>query len=296
MADMDAYKDKFSESGWRVLENALNEARRRENRHISPEHIIYALMKEEPDLFNEAMLILAIDSQNIRLAVEKRLENNHRHTGENFRIAPETTDIFKYSMDKARSENRRRIKASDMCFALTVNKYHLLNDILQNPEGDFSVSKLVKPAKVNQSYVFSQLKVEPSNFFADFSLENLVKNNTSPSGQLFANCSGSGGGSSGNNAEQTTHNKHETLFYRLKTENSDKFDEKEFISSLEKDVETDITQSGLKITRAERPDLSSFRFFYEFEKLRGQIEIFGEMQTGYYDLQAVIVEKTFRDG
>ena len=261
MADMDAYKDKFSESGWRVLENALNEARLRENQYISPEHIIYALIKEEPDLFNEAMLILAVDSQNIRIAVEKRLENSRRHTGENFRIAPETTDIFKYSMDKARSENRRLIEASDMCFALTVNKYHLLNDILQNPEGDFSVSKLVKPAKVNKSYVFSQLKVEPSNFFANFSLKNLVENSTSPSGQLFANCSGSGGGSSGSNAEQTTHNKNETFFYRLKTESSDKFDEKEFISSLEKDVETRITQSGLKITRAERPDSSSFRFF-----------------------------------
>src|SRR6266513_661280 len=55
MADLEAYKDKFSESGQRVFQNALNESRRRDQNYISVEHIVSALSKEEPDLFNCAL-------------------------------------------------------------------------------------------------------------------------------------------------------------------------------------------------------------------------------------------------
>jgi len=130
--------DKFSESGRRILEGALDETRRREQYYVSPEHILYVLMTEETDLFDVTMHNLSFDSQDIRLAVEKRLENSYRHTGKNFRIPPETTEIFKYSMDKARSEGRRTIEASDMCFVFATDKYILLDDILQNPKGQDS--------------------------------------------------------------------------------------------------------------------------------------------------------------
>jgi len=40
MGNLDPYLDKFSESGRRILEGALDETRRREQYHISPEHIL----------------------------------------------------------------------------------------------------------------------------------------------------------------------------------------------------------------------------------------------------------------
>ncbi len=139
MENLEPYLDRFNESGKRVLEGALNETRRRDQYYVSPEHILYALMTEETELFNATMHNLSIDPQDIRVAVEKRLENSYRHTGKNLRIAPETTEIFKYSMDKARSEGRRTIEASDVCFALATDKYSSLENILQNPEGQDSV-------------------------------------------------------------------------------------------------------------------------------------------------------------
>src|SRR6266851_2608871 len=56
MVDLGAYRDKFGESGQRVLENALGESRRRDQNYIAVAHIICALAKEEPDLFNSTML------------------------------------------------------------------------------------------------------------------------------------------------------------------------------------------------------------------------------------------------
>ncbi len=52
MADIDAYKDKFSESGQRVLEVALDESRKRDQNYVSTEHILHALANEEAELFN----------------------------------------------------------------------------------------------------------------------------------------------------------------------------------------------------------------------------------------------------
>ncbi|MEK7723326.1 MAG: ATP-dependent Clp protease ATP-binding subunit [Acidobacteriota bacterium] len=132
MTDLEAYKDKFSESGKRVLENALSESRRRDQNFVSIEHILFALAEEENELFNATMRDLSVDPRSVRLSVEKRLENSRQHIGKGFRIAPETTELFKRSMDRARSQGRRVIEASDIFYVQASDERSLLNDILQN--------------------------------------------------------------------------------------------------------------------------------------------------------------------
>ncbi len=74
MADIDAYKDKFSESGRRVLEVALDESKKRDQNYISIEHILHALADEEAELFNSTMRDLAVDPRSVKLLIEKRME------------------------------------------------------------------------------------------------------------------------------------------------------------------------------------------------------------------------------
>ena len=132
MADIDAYKDKFSESGQRVLDVALNESRKRDQNYIATEHILHALASEEAELFNQTMRDLAVDPRSVKLLIEKRLEAGRQHTGKGFRIAPETTELFKKAMDRARSQGRRVIEASDIFYVLSNDERSLLNDVLQN--------------------------------------------------------------------------------------------------------------------------------------------------------------------
>jgi ATP-dependent Clp protease ATP-binding subunit ClpA len=132
MTDLEAYKDKFSDSGRRVLDGAMNESRRRDQNYISIEHILHALADEEAELFNSTMRDLSIDPRTVRLLLEKRLENTRAHTGKGFRIAPETTDLFKRSMERARSQGRRVIDGSDIFYVVSTDERSLLNDILQN--------------------------------------------------------------------------------------------------------------------------------------------------------------------
>ena len=131
MVDLGAYRDKFGDSGQRVLENALGESRRRDQNYITVEHIISALAKEEPDLFNSTIRSLAIDPEVVTRAIDKRLDNARQHIGKGFRIAPDTTDLFKRAMERARSRGRKVIEATDI-FDVLSNSDSLLVEVLRN--------------------------------------------------------------------------------------------------------------------------------------------------------------------
>src|SRR5881392_690805 len=132
MADIDAYKDKFSESGRRVLETALDESRKRDQNYVAIEHILHAVAREEEDLFTSTMRDLAVDPRSVKLLIEKRLDSTRQHTGKGFRIAPETTELFKRAMDRARSQGRRVIDSGDIFYVLSNDERSVLNDVLQN--------------------------------------------------------------------------------------------------------------------------------------------------------------------
>lgn len=132
MADIDAYKDKFSDSGRRVLETALDESKRRDQNYVAIEHILHAVTREEDELFTSTMRDLAVDPRSVKLLIEKRLDSGRQHTGKGFRIAPETTELFKRAMDRARSQGRRVIDGSDIFYVLSNDERSILNDVLQN--------------------------------------------------------------------------------------------------------------------------------------------------------------------
>src|SRR5213596_470177 len=118
MADLEAYRDKFGDSGQRVLQNALTESKRRDQNYIGDEHIIHALASEEPELFNSTIRSLALDPAKVNRAISTRLDNARQHVGKGFRIAPDTTDLFKRAMERARSHGRKVIEATDIFEAL----------------------------------------------------------------------------------------------------------------------------------------------------------------------------------
>jgi len=119
MIDLGAYKDKFSDSGQRILEYALNESRRRDQNYVAVEHILKALADEEEELFNATMRDLALDPRSVKLMIEKRLEMSRQHVGKGFKIAPDTTDLFKRAMERARAQGRKTIEATDIFTALS---------------------------------------------------------------------------------------------------------------------------------------------------------------------------------
>ena len=133
MVDLGSYKDKFGDSGQRILEHALNESRRRDQNFVSVEHILQALTIEEPDMFNSAMRELSLDPVVVKMAIEKRLSHSRQqHVGKGFRIGPDTTDLFKRAMERARTQGRKTIEATDIFEALSNSNDSLFIDVLRN--------------------------------------------------------------------------------------------------------------------------------------------------------------------
>lgn len=119
MIDLGTYKDRFAESGQRIFENALQESRRRDQNYIAVEHILNAFINEETDLFNSTMRDLALDPRSVKVQVEKRLESaRFQNVNKGVRIAPETIELFKNAMERARAQGRKQIEATDLFMAL----------------------------------------------------------------------------------------------------------------------------------------------------------------------------------
>jgi hypothetical protein len=155
-----------------------------------------------------------------------------------------------------------------------------------------SFSAFLAIVLVGSVYGF-HMRYGPSTFFSNFSLAQLVKKNGSPSGLLCyeGGMGGIGGGGGGWGSKQVSYNKSESFSCRIKSSLTQEFDEEEFISSLRKDVEKDLNESGPKITRAEIPTSSSFSFEYEEGAMQGRIEINGERKEAqYYSLRASLKE------
>lgn len=185
MADIDAYKDKFSDSGQRVLEVALDESRKRDQNYVATEHILHALANEETELFNATMRDLAVDPRSVKLLIEKRLEAGRQHTGKGFRIAPETTELFKKAMDRARSQGRRVIEASDIFYVMSNDERSLLNDVLQNlgvPAEELAQTARTRIRKIEKEEERSRKKYELPSYLKHFgvSLNKLARQDKIP--------------------------------------------------------------------------------------------------------------------
>src|SRR5215216_3382381 len=185
MADIDAYKDKFSESGQRILETALGESKKRDQNYVSIEHILHAIAFEEEELFSATMRDLAVDPRSVKLLIEKRMEAGRQHTGKGFRIAPETTELFKRAMDRARSQGRRVIDASDIFYVLSNDEQSILNDVLQNlgvPADEVAQTARTRIRKREKEEERSRQKYELPSFLRHFgvSMNKLARQDKIP--------------------------------------------------------------------------------------------------------------------
>ncbi len=185
MADIDAYKDKFSESGQRILETALGESRKRDQNYVSIEHILHAIAFEEDDLFSSTMRDLAVDPRSVKLLIEKRMEDGRQHSGKGFRIAPETTELFKRAMDRARSQGRRVIDGSDIFYVLSNDERSVLNDVLQNlgvPSDEVATTARTRIRKREKEEERTRQKYELPSFLRHFgvSLNKLARQDKIP--------------------------------------------------------------------------------------------------------------------
>ncbi len=118
MEDFDIPQNKLAESAERVVDRALDEARRREHALLTNEHVCLAFAQAEWDMFGQVMRDLELNPHEILQALEEHLRLLPSLPGRDLRVAPSTKLLFKLALLHASRSGRHAIEATDLFSAI----------------------------------------------------------------------------------------------------------------------------------------------------------------------------------
>ena len=114
MDDFDIAPNKIGESAQRVVDRAMEEARRRDHALLTNEHIFLAFAQVEWDTFAQVMRDLELNPHEILQSLEEQLQMVPTAVGREMRVAPATKLVFKLAFHQASRAGRQSIESSDL--------------------------------------------------------------------------------------------------------------------------------------------------------------------------------------
>jgi ATP-dependent Clp protease ATP-binding subunit ClpA len=116
--DFDIPQNKLAESAERVVDRALDDARRREHVQLTNEHLCLAFAQIEWDTFGQVMRDLSLNPHEILQALEEHLQLLPSAPGRELRVAPSTKLLFKLALLHASRSGRHAVEAMDLFSAI----------------------------------------------------------------------------------------------------------------------------------------------------------------------------------
>jgi ATP-dependent Clp protease ATP-binding subunit ClpA len=116
--DFDIPQNKLAESAERVVDRALEEARRRDHALLTNEHVCLAFAQVEWDMFGQVMRDVNLNPHEILQALEEHLRLLPAVSGRELRVAPSTKLLFKLALLHASRSGRHTIEATDLFSAI----------------------------------------------------------------------------------------------------------------------------------------------------------------------------------
>ncbi len=118
VVDLDIPQNKMAESAERVVDRALDEARRRDHALLTNEHVCLGFAQVEWDMFGQVMHDLELNPHEILQALEEHLRLLPIVPGRDLRVAPSTKLLFKLALLHASRSGRNTIEATDLFSAI----------------------------------------------------------------------------------------------------------------------------------------------------------------------------------
>jgi ATP-dependent Clp protease ATP-binding subunit ClpA len=116
--DLDISPSKIGETAQRIVDRAVEEARRREHALLTNEHIFLAFAQVEWDMFAEVMRDIELNPHTIVQAVEEHLHLMPSFAGRDVRVSPATKLVFKLGLHHASRAGRQTIESADLFSAV----------------------------------------------------------------------------------------------------------------------------------------------------------------------------------
>ena len=118
MEDFDIPQNKLAESAERVIDRALEEARRRDHALLTNEHVCLGFAQVEWDMFGQVMRDVNLNPHEILQALEEHLRVLPTAPGRDLRVAPSTKLLFKLALLHASRSGRHTVEATDLFSAI----------------------------------------------------------------------------------------------------------------------------------------------------------------------------------
>ena len=96
--DLDIAPGKIGETAQRIIDRAIEEARRREHALLTNEHLFLAFAQVEWDMFSAIMRDVELNPHTILQAIEEHLHMMPSFAGRDLRVSPSTKLVFKLAL------------------------------------------------------------------------------------------------------------------------------------------------------------------------------------------------------
>jgi ATP-dependent Clp protease ATP-binding subunit ClpA len=116
--DIDIPQNRLAESAERVVDRAIDEARRREHALLTNEHVCVAFAQVEWDMFGQVMRDLQLNPHEILQALEDHIRALPASPGRDLRVAQSTKLLFKLAMLHSSRSGRHTVEATDLFSAI----------------------------------------------------------------------------------------------------------------------------------------------------------------------------------
>jgi ATP-dependent Clp protease ATP-binding subunit ClpA len=117
MIDLGNYKDYFSEKVGEILNQAVEESKKRQHGNLGVEHLFIAFSRVEDTFFKEVMSELGLDPQVVLEHVERSLVSSVEYLGVGMRVTSDTKNILRLAWKEAQHFGRKLIESSDLFIA-----------------------------------------------------------------------------------------------------------------------------------------------------------------------------------
>jgi len=117
MIDLGNYKDYFSEKVGEILNQAVEESKKRQHGNLGVEHLFIAFSRVEDTFFKEVMYELGLDPQVVLEHVERSLVSSVEYLGVGMRVTSDTKNILRLAWKEAQHFGRKLIESGDLFIA-----------------------------------------------------------------------------------------------------------------------------------------------------------------------------------
>ena len=118
MEDFDIAPSKIGDSAQRVVDRAIDEARRRQHGVLGNEHLFVAFAQTEWEMFAQVLRELDLHPQAVLQALEAEMARFASYDGRELRVSPASKLVFKLAYHHASRAGRQSIEAPDLFAAI----------------------------------------------------------------------------------------------------------------------------------------------------------------------------------